>query len=100
MKVEPEKLAESLINEAHSSVKGQFFIEFENRRHVIYVHDIMIKPSGELDIQYSTPSEDVDKEWLSSEVHKAMSVIINEQPIKPSFTDKIINFTKSLFKGK
>lgn len=82
-----QKLAESLIRQAHKDVKAEFFIETENARHVIYVHDIIIKPSGEIDISYSTPSENVDKEWLAKEVHKAVNAIMNQvEPPKSTLT--------------
>lgn len=99
MKIKPEDLAQSLITEAHASVVSQFFIENGKDRHVIYIHDIIIKPNGELDIKYSTPSEHVDKDWLYNEVQKAMKLILADviqQEEKKSFLNKLIG----LFKGK
>lgn len=99
MKVKPEDLAQSLIAEASASVISEFFIENGKDRHIIYIHDIIIKPNGELDIKYSTPSEHVDKEWLYNEVQKAMKLIlvdVIEQDKKKSIFQKVIG----LFKGK
>lgn len=98
----PEDAAKSLIAEAHASVVSQFFIENGKDRHIIYVHDIIIKPNGELDIKYSTPSEHVDKDWLYGEIQKAIRLILAdvvehvEQEEKKSFFNKLIG----LFKGK
>ncbi|QHJ78883.1 MAG: hypothetical protein [Caudoviricetes sp.] len=91
-----ENAAQSLIAEAHASVLCQFFIEEENRRHIIYVHDIIIKPNGELDIKYSTPSEDVDKDWLFNEVQKAIRLVYTEVKEKEekSFFKRMINYFK------
>lgn len=95
----PEDAAKSLIAEAHTSVVSQFFIENGKDRHIIYIHDIIIKPNGELDIKYSTPSENVDKEWLYNEVQKAIKLILDDviqQEKEKSFFKKVLN----LFKGK
>ncbi|AIA65049.1 head vertex assembly chaperone [Cronobacter phage S13] len=95
----PEDAAKSLITEAHASVVSQFFIENGKDRHIIYIHDIIIKPNGELDIKYSTPSEHVDKEWLYNEVQKAIKLILDDviqQEKEKSFFKKVLN----LFKGK
>lgn len=95
--MKPERLAESLIAEASASVIAEFFIEHENDRHIIYVHDIMVKPNGEIDIKYSTPSEDVDKDWLYNEVQKVVRILLNdviEAEKKQSFYQKFIGLFK------
>lgn len=90
--------AESLIKEAHKNVVAEFFIEHENTRHVIYIHDIIVKPTGELDISYSTPSENVDKNWLAEEVQKAVIAITNQVSIKPTFTERLKSKAKTFAK--
>lgn len=99
MKVKPESLAQSLIAEAHASVVSQLFIEHEKDRHIVYIHDIIIKKNGELDIKYSTPSEDVDKEWLYGEIQKAIGLIYEDVKAKEEKKSVFRKFI-DLFKGK
>lgn len=95
MKIKPEDLANSLIQEASASVKAEFFIEHESDRHIIYVHDMMIKKNGEIDIKYSTPSENVDKKWLDEEVQKVLKILLKDQIEQDkSLFKRIINFFK------
>lgn len=95
MKVKPEDLANSLLTEASASVLATFFIENENDRHVIYVHDIIVRENGEIDIKYSTPSEHVDKEWLYGEVQKCVRLIyedVKKETPKQGFFSKVYNY--------
>lgn len=95
MKVKPESLAESLLTEASASVLATFFIENEKDRHVVYVHDIVIRDTGEIDIKYSTPSEHVDKEWLYGEIQKCVKLIyedVKSNEPKKRFISKVINY--------
>lgn len=79
MKVSPEALAQSLIDQAHKDVLGQFFIENGAERHIVYIHDILWRENGEIDIKYSSPSENVDKEWLFHEVKKVVNILYHEE---------------------
>lgn len=83
-----EHAAKSLLTEAMSSVKGQITIVNGDDRHVVYIHDMIVQRDGRVDIDWSTPSEDVDKEWLFGEIHKAITLMIAEQN-KPSKWEKL-----------
>lgn len=74
-----QQLAEKLLSEASASVLTHFFIENGSDRHIIYIHDIIFKSDGGIDIKYSTPSENVDKEWLFNEIQKAIKLIYHEE---------------------
>lgn len=93
----PEEVAKGLLAEASASVLTYFFVENGKDRHIVYIHDILFKNDGGIDIKYSTPSENVDKEWLFGEIQKTIKLVyqeVVEKEEKKSFFKKVINYFK------
>lgn len=47
----------SIIKEAMASVIQEMVIKLDGEEHIVYIHELDIKPNGEVAVKFSTPSD-------------------------------------------
>ena len=75
----------SIIKDAMNSVIQEIVINLDNESHIVYIHKLNLLDNGQIEIDWSTPSE-AYKSQLYPHVEKCIKIQITEelQKYKPS----------------